>query len=222
MLQDGIVKKYLDAHCPDVTLRLCPYRNELPRDADVFFWGGGSIFNQLGRFEGYSDEMRRIVLASLADDPLLQLKSMVSETAKQLVEVRTGAGVVKWAWDTYFIIKDYAPAAVPAMQAARQQRSGISFTAINLVQVPVAWFAMALLPFITGFAWRRTGLHDVGEFAAAMALAILGNAVVFGVLATAHNRYGARIVWLAVLVVLIAFVRVGRNRSGAETPGLPL
>jgi hypothetical protein len=221
MLQDGIVKKYLDAHCPDATLRLCPYKNELPRDADVFFWAGGSIFNKLGRFAGYNDEMRRIVLASFADDPLLQLKSMVSETAKQLVEVRTGAGVVKWVWDTYFIIKDYAPAAVPAMQAARQQRSGISFAAINLVQVPLAWFAMALLPFITAFAWRRTGLHDIGEFAAAMAFAILGNAAVFGVFATAHNRYGARIVWLAALVVLIALARTLLNRPRTETPGLP-
>ena len=222
MLQDGIVKRYLDAHCPDATLRLCPYKNELPRDADDFFWGGGSIFNKLGRFEGYSDEMRRIVLASFADDPLLQLKSIVSETAKQLVEVRTGAGVVKWAWDTYFIIKDYTPAAVPAMQAARQQRSGISFTAINLVQVPVAWFAMALLPFIAGFAWRRAGLHDIGEFAAAMAFAILGNAAVFGALATAHNRYGARMAWIAVLVVLIALARIMLNRPRSETPGLPV
>jgi hypothetical protein len=221
MLQDGIVKKYLDAHCPDATLRLCPYKNELPRDADDFFWGGGSIFNKLGRFEGYSDEMRRIVLASFADDPLLQLKSMVSETAKQLVEVRTGAGVVKWVWDTYFIIRDYAPDAVPAMQAARQQRSGISFTAINLVQVPVTWFAMALLPFIAGFAWRRTGLTDIGEFAAAMAFAILGNAAVFGALATAHDRYGARMAWIAVLVVLIALARIMLNRPRTETPGLP-
>jgi len=152
----------------------------------------------------------------------LQLKSIVSETAKQLVEVRTGAGVVKWAWDTYFIIKDYAPAAVPAMQAARQQHSGISFTAINLVQVPVAWFAIALLPFIAGLAWRRSGPTDIGEFAAAMAFAILGNAAVFGVLATAHNRYGARMAWIAVLVVLIALARIMLNRPRSETPGLPV
>lgn len=36
MLQDGIVKRYLDGHCPDARLKLCPYRNELPRTADDF------------------------------------------------------------------------------------------------------------------------------------------------------------------------------------------
>src|SRR3954470_10148350 len=36
MLQDGIVNKYLDDHCPDPALRLCAYKNELPRDADMW------------------------------------------------------------------------------------------------------------------------------------------------------------------------------------------
>ena len=31
MLEDGIVKRYLDGHCPDARLKLCPYRNELNR-----------------------------------------------------------------------------------------------------------------------------------------------------------------------------------------------
>ena len=31
MLQDGIVKKYLDQHCPDPALRLCAYKDQLAR-----------------------------------------------------------------------------------------------------------------------------------------------------------------------------------------------
>ena len=49
MLQDGIVKKYLDAHCPDASLRLCPYKDQLPRNADAFFWED-DLFIKLGRF----------------------------------------------------------------------------------------------------------------------------------------------------------------------------
>ena len=30
MLQDGIVKKYLDRHCPDPALQLCAYKDQLP------------------------------------------------------------------------------------------------------------------------------------------------------------------------------------------------
>ena len=49
-------------------------------------------------------------------------------------------------WHTYGIIEHYTPSVVPAMRAARQQHGEIGFTAINAINVPVAWTAMALLP----------------------------------------------------------------------------
>jgi hypothetical protein len=220
MLEDGIVKQYLDDHCPDPNLRLCADKGHLPRDADDFFWGEG-VFDRLGRFDGFGDEMRRIALASLADYPALQVKSIAGETAKQVAMVETGAGVVNWIWNTYDTIKAEVPAAAPAMLAARQQqRGGISFERINRFQVPVAWLTMALLPFITVLAWRRPGNRDIAEFAATTTLAILGNAVVFGALATAHNRYGARIVWIAALAGLVAAARIMSSRRGGKPPGL--
>ena len=99
------------------------------------------------------------------------------------------------------------PAAVPAMAASRQQRIGLSFDAINAFQVPLAWLAMALTPLIVFFAWRRPGFADIGDLGVAVMLGIAGNAAVFGILATAHNRYGARLVWLAGFVVLVALAR---------------
>ena len=56
MLQDGIVKKYLDEHCPDPALQLCAYKDQLPDDADVWFWGS-ALFDRLGRFAGLGEEM---------------------------------------------------------------------------------------------------------------------------------------------------------------------
>jgi hypothetical protein len=218
MLQDGIVNKYLDDHCPDQSLRLCPYKDQLPRDADDFFWGG-SVFDKLGRFDALRGEMRRIALESFADYPFLQLKSMVTETATQLTMVETGAGVVKWVWDSFYSIKRHVPAAFPAMQASRQEQTDIDFTAINRLQVPLAYLAMALLPLIALSTLRRKGFTDIGELAAAGALAIFGNAIVFGTLATAHNRYGARMIWLAAFVVMIALARLIKYRRALK--GLP-
>ena len=68
MMQDGIVARYLEEHCPDAKLRLCPYRHKLPRTADEFLWNDGP-FNELGRFAGLGDEMRTIVLESLVGIP---------------------------------------------------------------------------------------------------------------------------------------------------------
>ncbi len=221
MLQDGIVDKYLDDHCPDPSLHLCPYKGQLPHNADDFFWGG-DLFTKLGRFDAMRGEMRRIALDSLADYPALQLKSALTETATQLTMVETGAGVVKWVVDSYYSIKNFVPAALPALQASRQEQTGIDFTAINRLQVPLAYLAMALLPLIALAALRRQDFADIGELAATCALALIANAAVFGALATAHNRYGARMIWLAAFVVLLALARTtGRRRAPTETPGLP-
>src|SRR6476469_6706037 len=77
MLQDGIVTRYLRDHCPQVKLKLCPYRDQLPATADEFLWGK-SMFNTLGRFKGMNDEMGFIVLHSLAEYPLWQAEAAIA------------------------------------------------------------------------------------------------------------------------------------------------
>jgi hypothetical protein len=213
MLQDGIVARYLNEHCPDPTLRLCAYKDELPRDADVWFWGS-DLFDKLGRFAGLGGEMQRIALESLIDYPIMQIETAAVATAKQLVDVRTGEGVLNSIWHTYAIIDDHVPWAVPAMRAARQQKDGISFEAINMLHWPVGLLSMALLPVICIVASRRREPSPVGELAAAVALAILANAFVCGALSNPHDRYGARIVWLATMVVIVATSRLVLERIG--------
>ena len=207
MLQDGIVARYLHDHCPDPRLRLCPYRDTLPRDADDFLWGG-SAFDKLGRFAGLGEEMRTIVLESLRDYPLLQLEAALIATARQLVDVGTGEGVGTDIWHTYGMMERYTPSVVPAMRAARQQHGELDFAAINAVHVPVAWAAMALLPLIIVLGWRSAAFADLGLFAATIALALLANAAFCGVISNPHDRYGSRIVWIAAFAVALAAARI--------------
>ena len=65
-----------------------------------------------------------------------------------------------------------------------------------------------------GFARRRYA--DLAQLAVTVALALLANAAVLGILSGPHDRYGARLVWLATLVVLLAPWRAGPTpaRSG--------
>jgi hypothetical protein len=207
MLQDGIVNRYLGEHCPDPQLRLCAHKDELPRDADVWFWGS-PLFDKLGRFAGLGQEMETIALRSLVEYPALQARTAAVATMRQLIDVHTGEGVVRSTWHTYFIIRDYAPHLMPAMQAARQQRGEISFAGINELHYPVALASMALLPFIALLALRRRDLADIGELAAVCMTALLANAFVCGALSNPHDRYGARIVWLATATAGIALLRL--------------
>jgi hypothetical protein len=215
MLQDGIVTRYLNDHCPESRLKLCPYRNELPLDADTFLWGD-SVFDRLGRFAGLEDEMRTIVLGSLRDYPGMQIKTALIATARQLVAVGTGEGIVTTMWHTYGIIEHYTPSVVPAMRAARQQHGEIGFTALNAVHEPVAWAAMALLPVLMILGLRSAEFADLGRLAATIALALLANAAFCGVISNPHDRYGARMVWIAAFAVALAAWRVrvvARERS---------
>lgn len=181
MLQDGIVQKYLDEHCPRACLVLCAYKDELPRDADEWFWGS-PLFDELGRFTGLDAEMERIALASLAEYPLLQIKTAAIATARQLIDVRTGEGVVNSIWHTYGIVERYRSGLVPDMRAARQQRGEFDFTIINPVHYPLALACLLLLPLIGGYMLRRKDVSEIGELAAACLLALLANAFVCGTL----------------------------------------
>ena len=79
MLQDGIVKRYLDDLARRSTTSFAPIGTQLPPTADDFLWGR-SVFNSLGRFTGLGDEMRAIALGALKDYPAMQAQAALRAT----------------------------------------------------------------------------------------------------------------------------------------------
>lgn len=220
MLQDGIVHRYLEDHCPDPGLKLCPYRRELPRDADAFLWSN-SVFNSLGRFSGLGDEMSRIVRRSLRAYPGMQITTAVRATAAQLLRVASGEGVLPSVWHTYGIMERYTPSVVPAMKAARQQRGELDFAVINMIHVPIGLLALALLPLLVWLGRTRAALAEVGQLAATLLVTLLLNAAICGAISNPHNRYGARLIWLAPLTALLAPLRLRQGQPVAVPATVP-
>jgi len=73
---------------------------------------------------------------------------------------------------------------------------------------------MLLLLLIVLPVLRRKFSATIGELAAVCAVALLGNAFVCGALANPHDRYGARMVWLAALTVMVTSARLAQDRLG--------
>jgi hypothetical protein len=168
---------------------------------------GPQHVRQTRRFDGLSDEMDFIALHSLAEYPLWQAEAAAAATAQQLVDVATGEGTIGWIPHTYGIIERYIPSQKKPMRAAHQQHWNINFAAVNWLHVPVALVSMALVFVLFGFAiWHRE-FNDLALLAGTVSLALLGNAFVCGVISGPHDRYGARMVWIATSVVLIAIIR---------------
>lgn len=205
LLQDGIVARHLAERCPDTSLRLCAYRDALPRRADDWLWGWESPLYKLGGPEGFAPEARAIVWATLSRYPLEQVTSAFGATAQQLVRVRTGEGVNPH--DTEHAVRAllrYAPAAMPRFAAARQQHDAFDFTLLNRLQVPLALASLLLLPVIA-LARRRLRIPSADAALAVSALAgLILNAAICGVFSNPNDRYQSRIAWLAPLALAVA------------------
>jgi hypothetical protein len=221
MLQDGIVKRYLDDHCAVTAFKLCPHRTELPATADEFLWAN-SVFNRLGRFAGLNDEMRAIVLGSLRDYPAMQARTALAATAAQLGMMQTGEGTHDKLWHTYGIIERFIPGEIAAMRAAHQQRGLLNFEAVNAIHVPVALLSLAaMIGVLVVSLWRRR-LDRYTLLAATIMVACLGNAFVLGAVSGPHDRYGARIVWIAVFAALALLLRWAGKAAAQDAFAVPM
>ncbi len=172
------------------------------------------MFNTLGRFKGLNDEMTTIVKGSLAEYPAWQAQAALAATAQQLTMAATGEGTNGWIPHTYGIIERYIPGQLKPMRAANQQRWQLDFTAINRLHVPVALGSMLGLAAVFAFGlWRRR--DDLTWLAGTVTFAVLGNAFICAVISGPHDRYGARLAWVATFVVLVAAIR---HFAGEDEP----
>jgi hypothetical protein len=151
--------------------------------------------------------MGHIAMGALKDYPTWQAEAALKATAEQMVSVATGEGTLNWLPHTYGIITRYIPSQVKPMRAARQQHGNINFAAVNWLHVPVALGSIALVFAMFGYALWRRRFDDLALLAATVSFALLGNALICGVISGPHDRYGARIAWIATFTVLLAAAR---------------
>ena len=212
LVQDGIVQRFLVDNCRkgDKRYKLCTHRDRLPASGDDFLWDdeAGSAFARIGGFLYGGPEMTAIAAKSLVQYPAPHAATALVATAQQLVMVKTGDGVVNWVWHTYGVIERLFPQTVASSHAAQQRYGLLHFETLNLLHEPVALASLVLLPLLLVFAHRRRELADLGPLAATIALGLLANAFVCGALSGPHDRYGARMVWIATFAIAIAVARL--------------
>ena len=217
LVQDGIVKRYLDDKCPDPSIQLCAFTENFPTDADWWLWDGNSPFRKLKDFEGSAEE-KRIIRETLMLYPLLHLKAALAATALQLVKFKTEVSFENNE-PTIAMFKEHVPALYPRFMAARQQAAPFDVAAaLNLVHLPVAALAIACLGAALVLR-RRLGLPDAFTgLAVTILLALAANAAICGVFSHAVDRYQSRLVFLVVLAtaMMAAWLAIHRRRPAAN------
>lgn len=217
LVQDGIAKRFLDAHCGDAApYALCGYKDRLPATANAFLWERDSIAKRLGGWERLEPEAEHIVGRTLVEYPGAHLLSALRLTGEQLVRFRTGDGISnELAWLIKDSLRKYYPRDRAGFDSSRQV-AGIDFAALNAVQVPLAAAATLLLLLAVVMAWRQRDLRAAG-FTATIALSLLGNAVICGALSNPADRYQNRLIWLSFVGVAVAVCPVALTAAQNRT-----
>jgi hypothetical protein len=215
LLQDGIIARYLDDHCPDATIRLCAFRSELPQDSDEWLWGNSPL-GKLGGWEAFEPEGRRIIVASMLAYPSLHLRMAIAATIEQFFTVATGEGFhAKDNWHAEIVFRQYAPEVLPSFAASVQQHDGFEFRILNMLHVPVAIVSALLLPLFS--VQLRQSRPQLAVLAAIAFFALLANAAICGIVSNPNPRYQSRIAPLAALVTLMIIFDRARSRvEGAK------
>ena len=76
---------------------------------------------------------------------------------------------------------------------------------------------MLLLLATDLLGWRREPFADLGILAGTATAALLANAFVCGVFSNPHDRYGARLIWIAPLVVTVLLCRLDARRGLSQS-----
>jgi hypothetical protein len=215
LVQDGIVARYLADRCPDPTLRLCDYRDQMPTNADDWLWGYDSPLHKLGWWEGFEPEAKRIIGESLIRYPLAHLTTAAKSTLAQLVTLKSGDGMGSGDnWHAEGIFEHYAPDVLRDFRASRQQNDSLFPSWLNWPHVPIAFLAMGALPVIVALGIAGRVPAPTAALALTVLIALLANAAISGVFSNPNDRYQSRIVWLAPFAVAIA--ALGSRRCGRE------
>jgi hypothetical protein len=202
LVGDGIAKKTLHAVCPQEPLKLCPYKDYLPKTADGFLWGPYTPFNRIGRFYGPREEYSFLVHESLKRYPVEILASGLWGAVRQFFMVRTGDGIAPAEWVLNPGFAHFMPWQSKAYLSARQQDGRLRFTGVNVVHVPLLFGALFCLALVLRQAIRRRqwgrAMLPVYLF-----IALIGNALVCGMFSGPHDRYQSRLVWIVPFVLLL-------------------
>ncbi len=212
VIYDGPGREALHRFCPSAAWRLCPYVDALPTDSDHFLWDKSSPLYRAGGPKAVSAEADAIIGAALRIAPLREARAVAANTVEQLTRFATGDGLQPWNPTVRPVIaRSFPGAELAAYDRARQTRGELTVPpALQAVHRIAAIAALLGLLLVLAVRGRRDALTAA---TAGLLLALLVNAAVTGGLSAPHDRYQARLVWLAGALVLLVGPALARERN---------
>ena len=194
VIADGPGRWYLQQRCGGAHFEVCNHVHSLPDNVDDFLWGDDGIWlnsseEQRGRLQ---DEEMAIVVGALREYPRQELMISTDHFWEQLHTF----GLSDYAPNPWIL--EMADTVLPVTRSryiqTRQAQETLHEKIFAFVQ---DWTVIASLVVIgIGLVRVRHWSRRVVGLTAIIAIVVIGNAAVTGVLSNVDDRYQARVIWL--------------------------
>jgi hypothetical protein len=209
LLDKGILKKYLDAHCTENNYKLCKYKDSLP-GIDIFMWDERSPLYKEGGWQTNRTEYKAIISDIMRRPEYLFLfaEASIKFTVRQLCFFIIGEGNINVS-NVYDRVKKYVPHEFRAFDTSKQNQWTLmdNIAAINSLFNAIIICSVAALIILLALKRKKLS-RPIVLLSVVILAAIIINAWDCATFSTALGRYQCRVVWLIpFLVLLILFNR---------------
>ncbi len=208
LLDQGILKPYLDEHCAAKNYKLCKYKDNLNTDPNYFLWDEGSPLYQEGGWEATKEEYSTIINGTFTEPKYIgmHIAASINQTGKQAVSFNIGDGNFPFGEGTHVhgAIKTHTPNDEQAYLHSRQHSYNILeqlVLANGIINVVVIVSLVVLIAVGFQFGKRLPKAYWFLVFFMASGIAI--NIWDCGTFAQVNGRYGCRVMWLIPFCALL-------------------
>lgn len=221
MVENGILKKYLDENCATHPYRICAYKDSLPPNADRFLWDfKNSPVYKMGGWKACKEEFNTIISETIRQPKYLKLHLLASAkgTTEQLGTFAIGEGNIGFGTETplYERVQKYTRN-IDQYAASRQTNNTLpgAFGFFNSTNTIAVYGSLVLLlAMIIIKPLRRRFTHVQVMLMVFTLLGIFYNDFICASLSTVANRFACRVMWMVPFVVILVISnRISKARS---------
>jgi hypothetical protein len=211
VIYDGPGMTVLRRDCPTANWRLCPFLDSFPPTSDDFLWTTTSPLRPAGGAKAVSRDAGAIIKAALLADPIGEARAALDNTLEQMTRFASGDGLTPWpAQVTPWIERDFPAREQAAYASARQQAGTLSVPSpLSPIHTMTALAGVIACAILLPVAFKRRAA--CAGFLLAVLLALPLSAAITGGLSAPHERYQARIMWLAPFVAIVSLASLRRR-----------
>jgi hypothetical protein len=218
LVETGIVKEYLEEHCPDKNYPLCQYKDSLPAYGYLFAWEPTSPLYKgpcwgtgWGNCWIEKDQEYGILIRDIISSPKYLKKLFVismKDTYRQLLDFKIGVLVpMKEQSAPFETIQTFYPQHLQAYKSANQYNRILYFHLISKIQTVFVITGIAIISILLIWNFVRRNKHRLLNYLTSFLLfGIVLNAAVCSSLSTVVDRYQSRVIWLIPFLLAVYLI----------------